>query len=1356
PTGFDFVSARIDDEAIALGPRAKRSRQITIPLPSGRREVTVTVDLRGQHRRLDAVERIAPPLPRTSFPVLRGRWTVATPAPFTVESETERHANAGWRPRLFGPLASQPASSTDRSFGLRSVMGSSTSAARSEQSVALATAARLDSFSIPHGWSAATQEFVTTPLPMELRRIDDSRARWHVTWLCAAVAAVWQWPKRPRGVMAVAVIAAILCLVLPVALVVAPQAVLLGAIAGAVARELLMRTSRPVLTPSVARGRTSTIVTALFLGVVFTPIHASVNAAEVAIPPQGVLYPIDADGKPAGSDVYAPASLLAELMPSSQRSRYDGADGALVAATYQVELVQDAARSEVVCTGGALRLHWRTFQRGAVVTLPVDRQQADGRAAGHTLDGAPITLRWNEAGDACEFTVAEPGDHELLWKVVPRSTPGANQNQLSLRVPPLPGARVEVTHPAGLTGITINAERVAANAEQPTRTVASIADADVLEASWPKRLRTAASGVSVDQLTWLEVDPAFARVDVQLRITGDATSLDTLEIAASPQLKLLPLSEDSPVEEVQSYAGSPTVTELKFRAPPRLPMTIPLQFQVQRSVSLGHIDFPSVRVLGVETASHHFAASVDLQLRAREEAPVGMTAAPAGEIERQWGALPATPSLQYVVTAGEPGWSMHVEPLAPRFTPRESLDVLCTAEDAAIGYSAAISDVEGDLLVYRLAVPPALTVNDVSVALDDRESTVAVRWSRPRPDRMCVFLNRPLDEPHTLQVSGRTPYSDEHRLPLPRVGLESTRASVIGVSVHRTSDVQVAWSGNAESPPPATTPIGGVRTAGIMVGEYSVSRNAEVQPELEITKNEARVAVDGLLTLNLATPAEPIGSLTLRGRVTRGTVDRVRLIADANWREPFVAEPRAVVVVEPSTGDTNQRIIEVRLEKPVAVGEELTLKLSGVVALEADQRIRFPQVRVLDAAEQRIFLVFPKTPGNQTAEWTLRGLERQPLPDELAEAAGLPGDLAAQRVLRAPFVAEQRVFPDALRNEAVRLAETRLAVDGSGDWSAVTQMIVQPGGASDVIVKLPAGAELLHAAVDGRTIVRPVMDRDRWQAPAGPRYLPRVITVGYRLRQGNRTGQFEFQAPQVQVDGRPLVIYRSLWQVEGEPTANLAASDGSVALTPSSHRAAARREQIAAVIDAGPLAFQLPEWELRLWFQPWVDRLGASGGAAVGAVDEAREAAWSKMLERIAADASEDDLESDGDDVIARPVARLFLTPSSAYYQGTPGGELTLTRAATGLGLGRWVLALAIAAAWGAAWRYPEKCDYCLSMAKRWPAALGVAAGLAWWMLLTPAVLGLAIVAFSLAGLFKSRQRSQRRLEPEPRSTANA
>ena len=59
-------------------------------------------------------------------------------------------------------------------------------------------------------------------------------------------------------------------------------------------------------------------------------------------------------------------------------------------------------------------------------------------------------------------------------------------------------------------------------------------------------------------------------------------------------------------------------------------------------------------------------------------------------------------------------------------------------------------------------------------------------------------------------------------------------------------------------------------------------------------------------------------------------------------------------------------------------------------------------------------------------------------------------------------------------------------------------------------------------------------------------------------------------------------------------------------------------------------------------------------------------------------------------------------------------------------------------------------------VAARWRTVSAGERLLAWWMMLTPAVLGLAIVAFSLAGLFKNRQLSRRRVEREPRSVASA
>jgi hypothetical protein len=55
-------------------------------------------------------------------------------------------------------------------------------------------------------------------------------------------------------------------------------------------------------------------------------------------------------------------------------------------------------------------------------------------------------------------------------------------------------------------------------------------------------------------------------------------------------------------------------------------------------------------------------------------------------------------------------------------------------------------------------------------------------------------------------------------------------------------------------------------------------------------------------------------------------------------------------------------------------------------------------------------------------------------------------------------------------------------------------------------------------------------------------------------------------------------------------------------------------------------------------------------------------------------------------------------------------------------------------------WRSPSTIRSVVSVMRRWPAAIGVVAGCVWWAILAPAMLGPAIVALSLAALFKSRQ----------------
>lgn len=1332
PKGYAFVAAKIDGEAAPRLDSAAAGGSIEIPLPAGRRWTTLTIDMRGRRRALDGAELVAPPLPQTSFPVIGGRWTVSAPAPYTVELEAARHAQAGWRQRLFGPLARSAGGAADGGFGVAAAR-----AAAGSRAVDVNAGSATGALAVPYGWSSSAQEFSTAPPAVVIRRIDESRAVWHVSWLIAAVAAARLWTARPIWVTAAVALLAVACLIFPVEWIAVPQALLLGTLAGSIVREISIRTRRARAAALAAAHRATTVATLLAL--VASAASVAVDAAEVA-PPPGVLIPIGADGRAAGGDVYVPETLLNELSPSAQKRRYDGAASLVTGVHHSVELFHAAELDEVLPGRCTVRLTVRTFLRDATLTLPISERETAEQAATIVLDDSPAPIEWTATGGTIK--IAEPGVHRLSLATTPRAATAGDAHQIVLRGPAFPGARVEISHPPGLESLAVGDAHLAPSAESPSRTVASVTATESLDVSWSKRLRPTAGNVSVEQLTWLSIDPATARVEARLRVTGDLASLRTLKLAISPQLKLLPLPDDAPVQAVQTAAGSPTIVELKIQAPSPSPLLISLPLEVQRSVSLGRLDFPSIRVLGAETTRHHFAASVDRRLRIREEPAAGMTPAALPEIERLWGGLPGPAALQYVVASDEPVWSVNVEPPSPRFTAREALEVACTDRDAEVRYSAAIEIAEGERLSYRLVVPPALVVEQVRLALNADAGGAAIRWSRPRPDLLCVFISRPLSEPHTLHVAARLPYA-AGRLPAPNMGLESTQTASIPMSVCRGGDVVVSWRDGAEPPPAAAT--GDSASGAIRVGQYSLPRAAAEAHVLEIADNVPRVSADVLLTLNLDAEA-PECQATVRGAATGGVVDRVRLFADKNWRGPFLADATGVVTVTPSPQDAERVVIDVPLSQPVPAGREFSFKLSGAVALQPDQRMRFPQVSVLDADRQRTFLALPKTRAQQSAEWTLRGLQRRALPAELAEAAGAPPDAAAYQALRDRYLAEQRVFPEALRTASVRLAETRVALDDDGRWTAVTRLIVQPGAESDLAVEKGAGATLLYAAVDDQPLLPPAKSDGVLRIPPGPRYLPRLVTLAYRAPASAGRGAYTLEAPRIVIDGVPAPIARSLWQVDGDPQLHVSSGDGARPMTRRGFYSTVRQESIDAVSDASLLALQLPEWELHQWFRPWRDRLASTAAAPEAAATN--EAAWRQLVQRVASLGGQD---ADAGQAPADAASR----SAAAWFEGPADGQLKLASASTPLPWGRWTLALAIAGVGLAAWRRHDLVAKIVAAASRWPGVVGLLAGLAWWALLSPALLGPAIIIFSIAGLLKSWQQRMR-LPQQPDATASA
>ena len=1031
--------------------------------------------------------------------------------------------------------------------------------------------------------------------------------------------------------------------------------------------------------------------------------------------------------------------MAAELLPAAS-----GAPAALVDAHYLVDVQPLAAGGEAVARQVELRFRWQTERPQCRVELPLTRADGAIDPATLLLNGQPAAAVWNDAGTALSVVLPQAGGHELTAKLIPVPAAGSGgRSRLPFHVPRVAGATVEVAHPAGVSDVRLARGTATAGESSAARTLFRLGPEPIVDLTWASRVDREATGVAVEQLSSLEVDPVAARLDVRLRLSGDATGVQALRLGLSPQLKLLPLPEGSPLELGSAAGGeSPGVVELRFRSPPTLPLTLSLQFQVQRTLSVGRIDYPWVDVLGMNVRTRHLVVVADPRLRVRDAVAAGMTAVAASELETTWGAAAADASLRYAVTTLTPAWTLDVTPLPTRFTSRESLELRCGDEEIEFVYSAAIADVEGELLAHRFTLPADLIVDRVTATVDGAAGDVPVRWARPQGNQLQLFLSRPLSEAHLVRIEGRvnaaitattaaavdaglTPAVERH-LEVPRIGIEVAAATPIDLLLFRSSDVLVDWA----SPAPTAKPAGGAPdpTAGLFVGQYSLPRDDGAIAELRIVPNSARYEADALLTMQLDA-VQPTATCRIEGRVTAGTVDRLRLLVGKNWRGPFTCDPAARVVNRALAANTELQTLEVQLAKPVAAGEALSATIEGPVSLETDQRIRVPALQLANAGRQRTFVMLPPTAGNLTAEWTLRGLSAEALSANLAAKLGLERSPIAYRVQRERFVAEQRVFPDAMRSAAYRLAESRVAIGPDGAVSILAQLIVQAGGSDNCKVVLPAGAEMEYASVDGAVQRRFAGGGEAWPVPVGSRFLPRYLVISYRLPSSKLGKPRRFEPLQVSVDGKPLSPETTLWSIDDALGMKADESAGN-SLSATAYAAAARQKQIDAFLDAYPLASQLAEWELQIWRQPWLERL-SQGGGAVAAADPP---AWVRLRERLA-----NGTPQRGPTAID-PLRQWSHQNGAAadYFSGAADGSVTLAPATPAWPVGRWFAALTLAAAIGVALRRPAALSNFALPAQRWPyAALGIAGGL-WWM--APSWVGLVLAAFAMAAYWKSRK----------------
>jgi len=391
-------------------------------------------------------------------------------------------------------------------------------------------------------------------------------------------------------------------------------------------------------------------------------------------------------------------------------------------------------------------------------------------------------------------------------------------------------------------------------------------------------------------------------------------------------------------------------------------------------------------------------------------------------------------------------------------------------------------------------------------------------------------------------------------------------------------------------------------------------------------------------------------------------------------------------------------------------------------------------------------------------EWETQGLWPDALPATYA-GSELDDD---QAVLRAQAAATTAIFKTVQRPitwPRVRLADIQIAGQADSVYSGVARFYLEPAGHKRCILQLPASCALVQAAVgDVPAMLYRQAETNRWEMMLGPDRLPQTIRVVYtgKVIDGASPGNMPVVAAPVLLGitaERPkdIPVDHTLWTYFplGEAvTARAGTAADSVGLLSQD---LTRWQTGLSMMDlpTGVLADTSPD-ELKRWYVEWTreqaavrrritNAAGEFGPANQRAADlkrkwESIRGAWARRLGAAGAP------EPLGDDAAAahKPAdifATIVATPRATTH-------ISQTRRTTQLPvvgphvrwgdvLSRMLAVLCLLLAAGAIYflnvRRPIH-DLLLS----YPRLVGVLVGLAWWLWLTPSVIGWILVAASL------------------------
>ncbi len=1331
---------------------------------------------------------LQPTVPKSSFPVNLSRWTLWAPEQYEIVDAQQLVSaqSISWWKRLFGPLARSrgetvfnPASRASwTQLWASSLADQPTSQlvdpletnfdlSADDSRWLRATPIKSPLWNSPVASTLAdvsrraqTVEFVEGLPTLTVRRAFVQRALWYAVVLLTVVLGVWQIAHYPNATLFAGAMAGAACLVVPPHWLTIPQAVFLGLLAATIVRVALRSTQLSSdRSPSLRKVVQTTAIILLCCRpdspAQAQPSDASANKQNLP----RVLVPIDSQGRPQGEDVYLTTEFLNQLQHSPQQVTNDGAKLVLLTANYVGSLPGELEAS--LTEPWTLRWKVESYVPNARLFLPLRRDEANWIESAHRLDGVPVKLDWRPEGQGCSVTLPETGIHRLQLTAQPRVTRNDRTAKLRLHVPPLPGATLDLTRAPQVDKLQIRGASPTANSGNLEPWHGLLGTQEVLELQWTSKVAdNTASWERLEQSAWLHVDPASARLDVQLSLTGyQATSL-WLDLDVSAQLKLEPPGPDSPITEVIAPSpGRPNRLRVKLRPGLSPDLVIPLRFELQRAGSVGRIFFPSVRVHGSPPVQNLFAVSVSAGLSYDEKVSNNLRSIEPAEFSRSWNAQSVEPLYAYAMGPEAPDWSLRVWPDPQSLTAQQSLRVHCLPNAVRVNFEAVIDELTGSWLSHRLEVPEALRIDTITVRDTLRDASgansVPVRWSRVSPTEAVVFLGRPLRHAHLLQLQGHVNATKAPEIDLPQVRLLRGERGEIHLDLYRTEEVQVSWVDLQRAPEEIPEQKIVHRGEEILVGHFSwrTSQASELSP-LRLEKNDQKFDTATVTSVQFGSDGWT-AQLNSQLAVRQGIVNRLSLKVPDSFQRPFNLQPEQVGVIDEvrETPDGNELIL--LLSQPAAVGGQVEIQLSGSLSRPADQRLEIPSLAWNSADQRERYVLLPKSVGQQSLRWQTTGLRRQSLPSQLKAYAPTGETAHSFRLEKNQFVAKEHAFRGTLSKAVVRYAKVSGLLDVDGGFTATAELVLQPGRATSCAIQLPPNAQLFQLVVGDRPVRRDRRADSSWKVPIGPPFMPQRIVVNYRFPPERVGDRLRLVPPKILIGEQALPTPQTWWRLRTAQAQQLSQPNvGRLASEIEFVNNSYQQPQIV-LQEALSQALDLPREEGRAWAQTW---------QAITRQAELHhtpsEETQSTFAETFAKAFAIDDTSSANHHGPLNYPPRLPANPQDLrerkerFFVSDSRGQLVLAVsqssqrnlwrwfAATALLCGTWAIGLRLR-------RYPNwHYDLC-----EWPHSLALVGGIAWWWLLNPSAMGILVMVLTLTSMMHKKWLSFRRQSPQEPSS---